>query len=118
MPSTQETYWSPARRHTVALAINAPFKQTYDQVTVQNGAPDYVVTNTETATYLGRETVVTAFGSFETCKMQFDYAASAVSPAIQQYSWVVASGKLRGFAVQTQTNGKLVQDRNITVSWN
>lgn len=71
---------------------------------------------TQTRAYLGRETIQTSFGNFETCKMEYRLQESG-GPETVTTDWVIASGKLRGLVAQSQSQGQITQPVNIEVNW-
>ena len=123
-PSSHETYFEPYMIFALSLQLNKPYSTSYKQVTVQPGVPDYTHAVVQTAIYRGRETVQTAFGTFETCKV--DYTAQVTNvpgaPLASWTHWMIATGKLAGFSAQQASpdgNGglTLIQPTNIAVSW-
>ena len=116
-PQLHETYFSPAMAMPLSLPVNQTYTQSLNQITVQAGAADYVMPVVMTTTYRGRETVTTAFGTFETCKIDFT-AKGSEPPLTSRTHWYVASGKLAGFAVQSNSSDGLTQPTKIEVSWN
>lgn len=121
VPSLHETYYEPALSVSLNLGLNKTHTSSYNQITVQPGSPDYTLSVVQTAIYRGRETITTAFGTFETCKMDFTTQGSD-SPPVSWTQWMIASGKLAGFSAQQASpdgNGglTLIQPTNIAVSW-
>ena len=115
VPSRHETYYDPGLGHQISLKPNQSYTSSYNQITVQPGSPDYTIAVTHTTTYLGRETVTTAFGTFETCKMQYSVTSSSGNNTWK--NWVIASGKLAGFTAQSEGQTAETKLTNIEVSW-
>ena len=121
VPSLHETYYEPALSVSLNLGLNKTHTSSYNQITVQPGSPDYTLSVVHTATYRGRETITTAFGTFETCKMEF-MAQESGGPSVSWTQWMIASGKLAGFSAQqasTDASGSvtLTQPTSIVVNW-
>ena len=72
---------------------------------------------TQTTAYQGRESVQTAFGTFDTCKMEYTTQDEG-APAKVTKDWVIASGKFTGLVAQSESDGKLTQPSNIEVNSN
>ena len=117
VPQQFETYFSPGIGFPISLNINETHTSPYNHVTVIPGSADYTVAATQTVTYLGRESVTTGFGTFDTCKIRFT-GSGADGKVTTWYNWIVGSGKLAGFAVQQTSDNGTSQPSNITVSWN
>ena len=110
-----EIYYQPGRGFPISLNPN----QTYTTQVKQINADSQPVTSMiwqDTATYLGREPITTAFGTFETCRMR--YTTQGEDGMRKTWdSWLVAVGKLAGLQVQQTTETGTIQATNITVSW-
>lgn len=112
-PGASETYYDPALAVPHSLPLNQPYTFNFSTHFIAINVPEIKHDITQTITYNGRETVTTAFGTFETCK----FTHSTDRSTQPWHSWLVASGKLRGLQVQWTTNGEVIQPKNITVSW-
>ena len=117
LPALHETYFSPGMAVPLSLPLNQTHTQVLNSVTVQPGGADIGEVATYTYTYRGRETVTTPVGTFETCKIDLS-VQSAVTPLTSWTHWYVASGKLKGFVVQSNWSDGLSRPSKIEVSWN
>ena len=120
-PAVSEAYFEPSASVPLNIPLNQTSSNTFTQVQVQPGYPDYRLQVTQTMTYRGRETIQTAFGTFETCKMD-QTVESALVPRTSWTQWMIASGKFAGFSAQhSEPNAAggvtLVQPTSIAVSW-
>ena len=112
-----ETYYTPALSYPLAMVLNTPYTMKYDQTTVQmDGSSAVQANNVQTVTYVGRETVNTAFGSFETCKLVSDFKND--TRQMRHTNWIVASGKYAGLSVQQSSDSGITQSESLEVSWN
>lgn len=71
---------------------------------------------TNTVTYQGRERIETAFGAFDTCKMEFSTEGSMV-PKTTWQQWIIASGKFAGLPLRMSNVQGTTQASSIEVSW-
>lgn len=111
----EETY-TPALAVPLAIPLNRPHTASYsndNKNNIQNTTTQVV----QTTAYLGRETIQTAFGTFETCKMQYTIQRNGGQPEVNT-DWVIATGKLTGLIAQSNAKGATTQPTNIEVNWN
>ncbi|MGE8319932.1 MAG: hypothetical protein ACN6O3_14385 [Comamonas sp.] len=111
----KETF-TPPLAVPLSLPLNQPHTASYTAVNtnnIQNTTTQVV----RTSVYLGRETIQTAFGTFETCKMQYTTQRDGGQPAVDT-QWIIASGRLTGLVAQTNEKGTTSQPTNIEVNWN
>ncbi|MGF6212088.1 hypothetical protein [Comamonas sp. 4034] len=108
--------YTPALAVPLSLPLNQPHTASF---TVVFTDPIRTITTqvVQTTAYLGRETIQTAFGTFETCKMQYTIQKDGGQPAVNT-DWVIATGKLTGLIAQSNANGTTIQPTNIEVNWN
>lgn len=97
---------SPPRRQPVAMEPGQTFDFTY---TTRNEYADRVEEGTTTTayTYVGRETLQSAVGTFAVCKFTTHQVDTPItsSPTTQTFdkiSWVAAEGPYRGFELRTE----------------
>ncbi len=119
---TNEKYYEPGRGFPISLTRNQTYTAQGEQGLLGHTDPNFSGTWRDTVIYLGRETITTAFGSFETCKMRYtteDMSASGGGGSRFETwdSWLVGAGKLAGLSVQQKTETGTTQPKNITVSW-
>ncbi len=117
----REYFYTPALSHPLAMQSNS--KQT-----MQSRQESWVAGNAGnarsvdyTVTYAGREAIQTAFGTFETCRMQYTTVATdnIASPWSEtRTEWLITSGKYAGLPVQTQTGASPELATKIEASWN
>ena len=111
-----ESYYVPGRGFPVSLNLNQTYAAQGKKIYVYNNAPDTISMWSDTVTYLGREKVTTAFGTFETCRLR--YTAQDDDGVVKTWdSWLVGVGKYAGLSVQEMTEAGTTQPTNITVSW-
>lgn len=105
----------------LATPASIPFNRPYTGRYTRSGKlGDIEVSTTsivQTIAYQGRETIQTAFGSFETCKMQYSLQEDGGPPKVNT-DWVIAGGKFTGLVAQSQADGKTTQPSKIEVNWN
>lgn len=111
-----EIYYEPGRGFPVALNLNQTYTSQVTMVNVNYNVPNTYSTLRDTITYLGREPVTTAFGTFETCRMRLTTLGD--DGVLKTWdSWLVGVGKFAGLSVQQKTDAGITQPTNITVSW-
>ena len=111
-----EIYYQPGRGFPISLNPNQTYTTQVKQINVDYNLPDTSTTWQDTITYLGREPVTTAFGTFETCRLR--YTTQGQDGVRKTWdSWLVGVGKLAGLQVQQTTETGTTQPTNITVSW-
>lgn len=109
--------YSPVIATPRSIALNHPNIANYTRErNINIGGVHETVQVVQTTSYLGRETVQTQFGSFETCKMEYRFQENGGQPVVNT-DWVIASGKLTGLVAQSQSQGNTTQPLNIEVSW-
>ena len=116
-PVAYEFQFVPGLAMPLDLALNQAYRQTYDSVTVQSGGAASG-TMTQSTTYRGRETVSTAFGNFETCKIEFSSLDASGAPVATWTNWYFADAKYSGLVAQRYSvqEGQ-TQPSKIEVSW-
>ena len=117
--SSTQTIFTPPITVPLALPLNQPHASSYTATTGSGSSVLSTSKQVQTATYMGRETVTTAFGTFRTCKMEYRVDVSGPAPtSVGRLEWVIASGKFTGLIAQSQADGKTTQPTNIEVNWN
>ena len=111
-----EIYNVPGRGFPIALDLNQTYSTQGEQISLHNNAPDTSSAWRDTVTYLGRESVTTAFGTFDTCKLR--YTSLGDDGVLKTWDrWLVGAGKFAGLSVQETTDTGITQPTSITVSW-
>lgn len=109
-----DTYNVPGRGFPISLKPSQTYTAQGEEFAAYNPQP--TGTWRDTVTYLGREPVTTAFGTFETCRLR--YTSQGADGVLKTWdSWRVGVGKLAGLSVQEMTEAGTTQPTNITVSW-
>ena len=113
-----EFRYQPSMAMPLDLPLNQTYSQTYQSVTIQGGTST-TASITQTATYRGRESITTAFGTFDTCRIDFT-STGVGSPGIVSWSnWYFSDAKYSGLvAQQSSAQDGTHQPRKIDVSWN
>ena len=111
--------YTPALATPAAIPSNRPYSSNTTRTFERSGAIGSATATamTQTTAYQGRESVKTAFGTFDTCKMEYTTQDEG-APAKVTKDWVIASGKFTGLVAQSESDGKLTQPSNIEVNWN
>lgn len=118
IPTSFKQVFTPGIATPVTIPLNRPYTGRYNQISSTAGLGTSSTTaNVQTITYQGRESIQTAFGEFETCKMEYNTQAGD-TPAKVTRDWVIASGKFTGLLAQRESDGKLTQPSNIEVNSN
>ncbi len=119
-----EAYNVPGRGFPISLTPNQTYTAQGKQIKWASGDTPQTSTWRDTVTYLGREPITTAFGTFETCKMRYTSEVMGEDwrgpyTVFKTWdSWLVGVGKLSGLSVQETTETGTTQPTNIIVSWN
>lgn len=108
--------FKPAIATPIVIPLNRPYTQRFIEIGRQGGTEksNSVV---RTTSYQGRESITTAFGTFETCKMQYSTQVDG-GPLTVNTDWLIAGGKFSGLIAQSQADGKTTQPSKIEVNWN
>ncbi|MDQ0586202.1 Ig-like domain-containing protein [Variovorax paradoxus] len=100
----------PPKKQPIAMEPGQTFDFTY---TTKNEYADRVeeATTTTSYTYVGRETLQSAVGTFAACKFTSHGVNTVVTPAPMTQTfdlviWVAAEGPYRGFALRTEAVGQ------------
>ena len=118
IPTFYKQVFTPGIATPVTIPLNRPYTGRYNQISsTAGGGTLSTIAHVQTITYQGRESIQTAFGQFETCKMEYNTQAGD-TPAKVTKDWVIASGKFTGLVAQSESDGKLTQPSNIEVNWN
>ncbi|MBW8718678.1 MAG: hypothetical protein JF629_23335 [Variovorax paradoxus] len=101
---------SPPSRQPIAMEPGQTYEFTY---TAKNEYADHVEENTTTKsyTYVGRETLQSAVGTFAACKFTSHGVTTITTPTPMTQTfdlvyWVAAEGPYRGFALRTEAVGQ------------
>jgi len=107
----QTSTYSPAIQSPLSLAINTPFSQTYGISVTSPTAGSASVSQTQSITFLGMESITVPAGSFMTCKIRSDSQSITANVAVTMSGtiWRVASGPYRGMTVKSLDNRTGVQ---------
>ena len=117
VPVAYEFQFNPGLAMPLDLPLNQPYRQTYENVSIQSGGPARA-SLTQSTTYRGRETVVTAFGSFETCKIEFSNLDASGATLATWTNWYFADPKYSGLVAQRYSAQEgQSQPSKIEVSW-
>lgn len=102
---------SPPKAFPVSMDAGQTIHQKYS-VTLKSSSPysssQEVWGAEESRTYIGRETVKTLLGSFDSCRFQIKEKLNASGGAASSYSeeknvWIAAAGPYRGLVLKTDT---------------
>jgi len=115
-PAINESYNQPSFSVPADLPQDQTHSVSFDSITVQPGAEPFVMKLTNTVTYQGRERIETAFGAFDTCKMEFSTEGGMV-PKTTWQQWIIASGKFAGLPLRMSNVQGTTQASSIEVSW-
>jgi len=96
---------APPSRQPIAMEPGQTYEFTY---TTKNEYAAHVEENTTTKsyTYVGRETLQSAVGTFAACKFTSHGVNTPINTSFDMVIWVAAEGPYRGFALRTEVAGQ------------